>query len=101
MTTEATPATTPFPLLRVRDGLLVDQALYAVAKLGVADLLKDAPQTPRNLRINSKSMNPRYTESCAPCEAEESSKRLLRAPSPITSCLTISARESPAQSGPS
>jgi hypothetical protein len=45
MTTEATAATTPFELLRVRDGLIMHQALHAAAKLGIADLLTDGPRT--------------------------------------------------------
>jgi predicted transcriptional regulator len=45
MTTEAAAATTPCELLRMRDGLIMHQALHAVAKLGVADLLKDGPRT--------------------------------------------------------
>jgi hypothetical protein len=49
MTKEAGSAATPFQLLRVRDGLIVHQALYAVAKLGVADLLNDAPHTTTQL----------------------------------------------------
>ena len=38
MTPQVATGTTPSPLLRVRDGLIVHQALYAAAKLGVADL---------------------------------------------------------------
>lgn len=36
---------TPLQLLAMADGVLIHQALYAVAKLGVADLLKDGPRT--------------------------------------------------------
>jgi hypothetical protein len=36
---------TPMQLLARADGLLIHQALYAVAKLGVADLLKDGART--------------------------------------------------------
>ena len=49
MTSQAPPASGPLQLLQVRDGLIVHQALYAVAKLGVADLLKDAPRTTTEL----------------------------------------------------
>jgi hypothetical protein len=36
---------TPMQLLAMTNGLAIHQALYAAAKLGVADLLKDGPQT--------------------------------------------------------
>ena len=49
MTPEATSATALFQLLRVRDGLIVHQALYAAAKLGVADLLKEGQRTTTEL----------------------------------------------------
>jgi len=49
MTAQVASATTPFELLRVRDGLIVHQALYAAAKLGVADLLQDGPRTAADL----------------------------------------------------
>jgi hypothetical protein len=37
----------PAQLSRIIDGLIVHQALYAAAKLGVADLLSDGPQNSR------------------------------------------------------
>jgi hypothetical protein len=41
---------TPFQLLqRVREGLIIHQALYAAAKLSVADLLQDCPHTTAEL----------------------------------------------------
>ena len=49
MTPEACSASALFELLHVRDGLIVHQALYAAAKLGVADLLKDGPQATTEL----------------------------------------------------
>ncbi|HLZ40825.1 MAG TPA: methyltransferase [Candidatus Sulfotelmatobacter sp.] len=49
MTYQAASATTPFQLLKVRDGLILHQALYAAAKLGVADLLQDGPCTTAEL----------------------------------------------------
>ena len=49
MTPEATSAAALSTLLHVRDGLIVHQALYAAAKLGVADLLKDGPQATTEL----------------------------------------------------
>jgi hypothetical protein len=39
----------PSELLRVRDGLVLHQALYAAAKLGVADRLNDGPRKTRDL----------------------------------------------------
>ena len=40
---------TPMQLLSMTNGLVIHQALYAAAKLGVADLLKDGAQTSSNL----------------------------------------------------
>jgi hypothetical protein len=42
---QAEATVTPMQLLARADGLLIHQALYAVAKLGVADLLQDGPRT--------------------------------------------------------
>ena len=42
---QADATVTPMQLLAMADGLLIHQALYAVAKLGVADLLQDGPRT--------------------------------------------------------
>jgi len=36
---------TPMDLLRICDGLVIQQALYAAVKLGVADLLQDGPRS--------------------------------------------------------
>jgi hypothetical protein len=41
---QAKATVTPMQLLGMADGLLIHQALYAVAKLGVADLLQDGPR---------------------------------------------------------
>jgi SAM-dependent methyltransferase len=50
----------PFQLLRVRDGLIIHQALYAAAKIGVADLLQDGPRTTtelaRQLGVNESAL---------------------------------------------
>jgi DNA-binding MarR family transcriptional regulator len=60
MTQQAALDTTPFQLLRVRDGLIIHQALYAVAELGVADLLQDGPRTAtelaRQLEVNESAL---------------------------------------------
>jgi hypothetical protein len=45
---------TPMQLLAMADGVLIHQALYAAAKLGVADLLKDGPRTTADL---SRALN--------------------------------------------
>ena len=42
---KAEATATPAQLLDMAEGLTIHQALYAVAKLGVADLLKDGPRT--------------------------------------------------------
>jgi hypothetical protein len=51
---------TPFQLLHVRDSLVIHQALYAVAKIGVADLLQDGPHTTtelsRQLEVNESAL---------------------------------------------
>jgi hypothetical protein len=49
MIPEANSPAGPFELLRVRDGLVLHQALYAAAKLGVADLLNDGPRKTTDL----------------------------------------------------
>jgi hypothetical protein len=50
----------PAHLSRIIDGLIVHQALYAAAKLGVADLLSDGPQTVAkladNLEVNESAL---------------------------------------------
>jgi len=51
---------TPMQLLAKADGVLIHQALYAVAKLGVADLLKVGPRTTadmaRELDVNEPAL---------------------------------------------
>jgi hypothetical protein len=41
---QAEATVTPMRLLAMADGMLIHQALYAVAKLGVADVLQDGPR---------------------------------------------------------
>ena len=56
----ASSITTPMQLLGMTHGLVIHQALYSVAKLGVADLLKDGPQTSselaRNLKVDESAL---------------------------------------------
>ena len=56
----ATPTAIPLQLLGMTNGLVIHQALYAAAKLGVADLLQDGPQTcselARNLNLNESAL---------------------------------------------
>ncbi|MGB2666566.1 MAG: methyltransferase [Candidatus Acidiferrum sp.] len=51
---------TPMRLLSMSHGLIIQQALYCAAKLGVADLLKDGPQTSselaRDLKVNESAL---------------------------------------------
>jgi hypothetical protein len=54
MSPENSSTATPMQLLGMTHGLIIHQALYAAAKLGVADLLKDGPQTSSNLARNLK-----------------------------------------------
>lgn len=44
MATQITSTTTPAQLLQISDGLVIQQALYAAAKLGIADLLDGHPK---------------------------------------------------------
>jgi hypothetical protein len=52
--------TSPMQLLAMTQGLIIHQALYSAAKLGVADLLKDGPQTcsdlARTLKVNESAL---------------------------------------------
>jgi hypothetical protein len=48
-TPSETPSATPLQLLGMTNGLVIHQALYAAAKLGVADLLKDGAQSSSDL----------------------------------------------------
>jgi hypothetical protein len=61
MTPQEVSATPPSQLLRVRDGLIVHQTLYAAAKLGVADMLADGPLTTaelaRQLEVNESALH--------------------------------------------
>jgi O-methyltransferase domain/Dimerisation domain len=56
--TSSTP--TPMQLLGMAQGLVIHQVLYAAAKLGVADLLKDGPQTAsalaRSLKVDESAL---------------------------------------------
>jgi hypothetical protein len=56
----ATPTATPLQLLGMTNGLVIHQALYAAAKLGVADLLKDGARTSsdlaRQLNVNESAL---------------------------------------------
>jgi O-methyltransferase domain/Dimerisation domain len=60
MSSQASSTATPFQLLDMTNGLVIHQALYAAAKLGVADLLKDGPQSSldlaRNLKVNESAL---------------------------------------------
>ena len=51
---------TPLQLLGMTNGLVIHQALYSAAKLGVADLLQDGPQASsdlaRNLKVNEAAL---------------------------------------------
>ena len=51
---------TPLQLLGMTNGLIINQALYAAAKLGVADLLKDGAQTSsdlaRKMNVNESAL---------------------------------------------
>src|SRR5215472_18751687 len=47
MTTQELPP--PLALIRMTTGYYVSQAIYAVAKLGIADLLSDGPRRPDEL----------------------------------------------------
>jgi len=57
---QAEATVTPMQLLAMADGMLIHQALYAVAKLGVADLLRDGRQTTadiaRQLDVNEMAL---------------------------------------------
>jgi hypothetical protein len=60
MSLHSSSAATPMQLLAITNGLAIHQALYAAAKLGVADLLKDGAQTSadlaRNLNVNESAL---------------------------------------------
>lgn len=49
MATQSGSTANPMQLLRMIDGLIIQQALFAAATLGVADLLKNGPRTTHEL----------------------------------------------------
>ena len=59
MAPQTSSTATPLQLLGMTNGLIINQALYAAAKLGVADLLKDGAQTSselaRKLNVNESA----------------------------------------------
>jgi C-methyltransferase len=60
MTGESTPATTSARLMSILDSLILAQALYAAAQLGVADLLKEGSrpvaEMARGLQVNESAL---------------------------------------------
>ena len=90
MTPQVATGTTPSQLLRVRDGLIMHQALYAAAKLGVADLLRDGPRTAedlaRQLEVNESALHRVLRALASQGIFEESSPRIF-ANNPISSYL--------------
>ena len=60
MTTQTAFTVTPMHLLRMSDGLIIQQVLYAAAKLGVADLMQDGPRSvaelARRLEVNEPAL---------------------------------------------
>jgi len=54
MSAQAGPLPAPTQLLRARDGFVLHQALYAVAKLGVADLVEDGTHLTSELAAELK-----------------------------------------------
>jgi len=60
MPPQTSPGQTPMQLLSMSHGLVIQQALYSAAKLGVADLLKDGPQSSselaRELKVNESAL---------------------------------------------
>lgn len=57
---QTSSTTSPMQLLAMTQGLIIQQALCSAAKLGVADLLKDGPQTSsdlaRTLKVNESAL---------------------------------------------
>jgi O-methyltransferase domain/Dimerisation domain len=57
---QTSSTTSPIQLLAMTQGLIIHQALCSAAKLGVADLLKDGPQTSsdlaRTLKVNESAL---------------------------------------------
>jgi hypothetical protein len=60
MSPQNSSTATPLRLLGMTNGLIINQALYAAAKLGVADLLKDGAQTcsdlARKMNVNESAL---------------------------------------------
>lgn len=60
MSPQTSSTATPLQLLSMTNGLIVNQALYAAAKLGVADQLKDGAQTSsdlaRKMKVNESAL---------------------------------------------
>lgn len=60
MSPQTSSTATPLQLLSMTNGLIINQALYAAAKLGVADLLKDGVQTSsdlaRKMNVNESAL---------------------------------------------
>ena len=60
MPAQTSSTETPMRLLSMTDGVIIQQALYCAAKLGVADLLKDGRQTSselaRDLKVNEPAL---------------------------------------------
>jgi predicted transcriptional regulator len=54
MSLATSSAATPLQLLGMTHSLVIHQAFYSAAKLGVADLLKDGAETFRDLAANLK-----------------------------------------------
>ena len=67
MPPQTSSTATPLQLLGMTNGLVIHQALYAAAKLGVADLLKDGAQTSsdlaRKLNVNGSVRIPVHVGS--------------------------------------
>ena len=55
MSLQTSSTATPLQLLGMTNGLIIHQALYSAAKLGVADLLKDGAQTSSDLGYGNDS----------------------------------------------
>ena len=62
MTPQSASTAPPLQLLRLANGVVVQQAIYAAAKLGIADLLNDGQKTAKELasqlRVNESGECP-------------------------------------------
>jgi O-methyltransferase/methyltransferase family protein len=60
MSTQSPSTETPWHLLNMSHGLIIQQALYSAAALGIADLLKDSPRSStelaRDLELNESAL---------------------------------------------